>query len=549
MSMLTVFGGDWASIAYACVQKVDVRNSARFLLSGGYRWYTATYGASTHYHIDGVYTMINAQGKRSAALASVGSGILLTVLKLIVGFATGSLGILAEAAHSALDLVAAAVTFGVVHVAEQPPDENHPYGHARAENLGALAETVLLVVTALWVLWHAYERIFVHVELPVVTFWSFLVMVISLGVDWTRSRALKRAAETYHSQALAADAAHFANDMLGTGVVIIALGVLEVSRRTTLIPSWIAERADAVAAVIVALIALYVSWTLGRRAIHALMDDVPHDLNTRLTERVEQLPNVLSNSVRVRSRFVGEQPYVDVSFKVPRGRSLDETQLISDAAREAVRQELPDADVVVNVDPARTEREGYATAVYAAANRLGQSVHNLDVFQLQQGLHVNFDLEVPSHWTLAQAHATSEDLSAALADELPAGVQINVHLEPRRDDPQPAVHFPQVQAEIEAALHAIPESNNVTRIESFLIESGVVVTLACAYPSTLPLTDVHKSMASLERALRHSVPTIVRVQLDPEIAAPVETRPSQRLSRHREAAADNSSRSSAGQDR
>lgn len=465
------------------------------------------------------------------------------MLKLIVGFATGSLGILAEAAHSALDLVAAAVTFGVVHVAEQPPDENHPYGHARAENLGALAETVLLVATAIWVLWHAYVRIFVQTELPVVTIWSFLVMLISLGVDFTRSRALARAAETYRSQALAADAAHFANDMLGTAVVIVALVVLEVSRRTTLIPVWFAHRADALAAAIVALIALYVSWNLGRRAIRALMDDVPHDLNTRLTARVEQVPSVLSNSVRVRSRFVGEQPYVDISLKVPRGRSLDEAQLISEAAREVVRQELPDADVVINVDPARTEREGYATAVYAAANRLGQSVHNLDIFQLQHGLHVSLDLEVPSHWTLAQAHASSEQLSEALAEELPAGMRINIHLEPRRDDPQPAVHFPQLQAEIEAAVRTLPESHNVTRIESFLIDGGAVVMLACAYPPNLPLTEVHQSMAGLERAIRHSVPSIVRVLLDPEIAAPVNTRPSQRLGRQRESTTDGSGRS------
>lgn len=99
-----------------------------------------------------------AHGKRSAALASVGSGLLLTGLKLVVGFLTGSLAILSEAAHSALDLLAAGVTYGVVHVAEQLPDANHPYGHARAEHLGALAETVLLVVTGAWVLWNTGER-------------------------------------------------------------------------------------------------------------------------------------------------------------------------------------------------------------------------------------------------------------------------------------------------------------------------------------------------------------------------------------------------------
>src|SRR6476661_8551345 len=140
--------------------------------------------------------------KRSAALASILSGVLLTALKLAVGIGTGSLAILAEAAHSALDLLAAGLTFLVVQIADLPPDENHPYGHARAENLGALAEAVLLVVTAIWVLRESYLRIFVHPEMPEISIWAFVVMIVSLVVDWRRSRSLKRAAQQFKSEAL-----------------------------------------------------------------------------------------------------------------------------------------------------------------------------------------------------------------------------------------------------------------------------------------------------------------------------------------------------------
>lgn len=145
--------------------------------------------------------MAPALTKRGAALASIGSGLLLTILKLVVGLATGSLAILAEAAHSALDLLAAGITFMVVHIADLPPDENHPYGHARAENLGALAETVLLVVTALWVLRELFTRVFIHTEQPEVNIWALAVLVVSLVVDWRRSRALRRAAAEFKSQA------------------------------------------------------------------------------------------------------------------------------------------------------------------------------------------------------------------------------------------------------------------------------------------------------------------------------------------------------------
>src|SRR5690349_24079832 len=142
--------------------------------------------------------------KRSAALASVFSGVLLTALKLAVGIATGSLAILAEAAHSALDLLAAGITFMVVQIADLPPDENHPYGHARAEHLGALAEAVLLVVTAVLVLRESYLRIFVHPEMPEISAWAFGGMIVSLIVDWRRSRALRRAGAESKSDALAA---------------------------------------------------------------------------------------------------------------------------------------------------------------------------------------------------------------------------------------------------------------------------------------------------------------------------------------------------------
>src|SRR3954466_6054876 len=168
--------------------------------------------------------------KRSAALGSILSGVLLTVLKLVVGVATGSLAILAEAAHSALDLLAAGITLLVVQIADLPPDENHPYGHARAEHLGALAEAVLLVVTAVLVLRESYLRIFVHPEKPEISIWAFAVMIISLLVDWRRSRALKRAAEQFKSEALAADAAHFTNDLLSTGVVLAGLALLAISQ-------------------------------------------------------------------------------------------------------------------------------------------------------------------------------------------------------------------------------------------------------------------------------------------------------------------------------
>jgi len=454
--------------------------------------------------------------KRGAALASIGSGVLLTVIKLIVGIATGSLAILAEAAHSALDLLAAGITFLVVEIAELPPDANHPYGHARAEHLGALAETILLILTAIWVLYESYIRIFVHVEQPHLNNWAFIVMGVSLVVDWRRSRSLARAAAEFKSQALAADAAHFSNDMLGAAVVLVSLIVLAIARPLELLPEWLLIRLDAGAAAVVALIALWVSWSMGRRAIRALMDDVPPDLGPRLIRRVAELPSVVPDSVQMRTRFVGTQPYVEVTLGTPRGASLEEAHQLTEAVEAVIRAELAGAEVLVHVEPARTPTEPYSTAVYAAAQRLGLHVHNLDIYQLADAVRVDMDLELPTDLTLGAAHTSSEQLERAICEELGGATIVAVHLEPRRDHVQPAVRYAPLTEELRRVVAQLPHADAVAHVEALLTDEGPIVTLRCAFPPETPLRQVHTAMASLERELRRVIPDVVRVQIDPE---------------------------------
>jgi cation diffusion facilitator family transporter len=454
--------------------------------------------------------------KRSAALASIFSGVLLTVLKLGVGVATGSLAILAEAAHSGLDLLAAGLTFLVVYIADLPPDENHPYGHARAEHLGALAEAVLLVVTGLLVLRESYLRIVIHPEMPEISIWAFAVMIISLAVDWHRSRSLKRAAEQFKSDALAADAAHFTNDLLSTGVVLAGLTLIAITNPGGLLPEWLYIRVDALAAAIVALIALWVSWGMALRAIRALMDDVPADLSRRLVRQVNALPSVVPNSVQMRTRFVGQQPFVEVTLGTPRGGSLEQAHQLTEAVEAVIREELAGANVLVHVEPARTATEPYATAVYAAANRLGLHVHNLDIYQLVESVRVDMDLELPTNLTLGEAHRSSEQLERAICDELGGTTTVAVHLEPRRDQVHPAVRYPPLDAEIQRVVAQLPGADAVGQVETLLTDAGTIITLHCAFPTNTPLSEVHTAMARLERELRRAVPDVVRVQIDPE---------------------------------
>src|SRR5512139_4165280 len=205
--------------------------------------------------------------KRQAALSSVLAAIFLTTFKIIVGLATGSLGILAEAAHSALDLVAALVTFFAVRFSDRPPDEEHPYGHGKIENLSALIETVLLLITSAWIIYEAINRLFFEDVAVDASFWAFLVMGVSIFVDYNRSRLLQRAAQKYNSQALEADALHFSTDIWSSSVVIAGLALVRLS--SWLRVDWLAK-ADAVAAMGVAGIVVYVSLQLGRKTVSDL---------------------------------------------------------------------------------------------------------------------------------------------------------------------------------------------------------------------------------------------------------------------------------------
>ena len=289
------------------------------------------------------------QEKRSAALSSVGAAVFLTGLKIIVGVLTNSLGILAEAAHSALDLVAALVTYLSVRKSDQPPDTHHLYGHGKIENLSALAETGLPLATCVWVIYEAIQRLFFRVVVVDASVWAFVVMLISIIVDVSRSRILKRAAFKYNSQALEADALHFSTDIWSSSVVIVGLiGVRLAELRPGLA---FLHRADAIAALGVAVIVIYVSLQLGRRCVDGLMDAAPAGLAAAIERRVAVIPGV-TDCHQVRVRTSGAHVFVDLHATFSGARSLEDVHRQTEVIEAAVRELEPRADVTVHAEPA-----------------------------------------------------------------------------------------------------------------------------------------------------------------------------------------------------
>jgi len=280
----------------------------------------------------------------SSALAAFG----LTVFKAVIGFATGSLGIVAEAAHSGLDFVAAMITVFAVNKSAKPADRQHPYGHGKVENLSAFFETVLLLVTCFWIIFVAVQRIASRKIEIEVNIWSFIVMAVSILVDISRSRMLYRAANKFNSQALEADALHFGTDIWSSAVVI--LGLFFVKLHDWLNNYEFLHYADAVAAIFVGAIVIKISIKLGKRTIDALMDSAPSGLQEKVINAIEALPPIIDcHSVRIRS--LGHQCFIDLHVLVNGDLTLREAHNLTEKIESVIHEFAPDADIIVHPEP------------------------------------------------------------------------------------------------------------------------------------------------------------------------------------------------------
>jgi cation diffusion facilitator family transporter len=294
------------------------------------------------------FSQEGAHEKRWAAMSSVIAAVGLTGFKIIIGLTTGSLGILAEAAHSGLDLMAAVMTFLAIRISSKPADSTHLYGHGKAENLSALFETLLLLVTCFWIIYEATHRLLFHPVALKVTFWSFAVMITSIAVDISRSRVLYRAARKYHSQALEADALHFSTDIWSSGVVILGLVCVKVS-------GWVPglaflHQADSVAAILVGLIVVYISVKLGVSTVQALLDVAPSGIEGKIVSAVEVLPGV-TDCHNVRVRYSGPQLFVDIHVLVDGNQTLKEAHNLTEEIERTIQNLVPNADVTVHPEP------------------------------------------------------------------------------------------------------------------------------------------------------------------------------------------------------
>ena len=442
--------------------------------------------------------------KKRAALLSVASALVLVSLKAFLVLRTGSLGVLSEALHSGLDLIAAIITFLSVRVSDEPADERHPYGHGKFENFSAFVETGLLLLTALYIIYEGFHRLFfrsVHIAPSVL---AIVILLFALAIDLTRARALSQVVKKYPSDALEADALHFSTDVWSTIVVIAGVGLVWAGE-TWNVP-WLIY-ADALAGLVVAAVILWVGSQLGRRTLDALLDVAPEGLQQEIARAVARMDGVLDVD-RVRVRRAGHRHFVDATVSVARTASLEQVHALSDAIEKRIGEIVP-ADVMVHAEPRAPQGEHLFEAIRAVAQRMGLAIHDLSALQQQGKLFVELHLEVDENLSLRDAHRQATDLEEGIRRLRDGPIEVNIHIEPLGHIATPDAdggEMKQLSRAIEEFLNGLPaeydELVNCHDVHVRQVEHRILASCHCTMKGALPITQIHDVTAALEDRIK-----------------------------------------------
>ena len=453
--------------------------------------------------------------KQRIAAWSLAAAVGLLVFKLLVGLHANSLGILAEAAHSALDLLASALTWVSLRIAARPADANHPFGHGKFESFSAFLEAGLLVATALAIgdaavrRWMAGTAAVMRLDA-----WAFAVMATSMAVDGVRARYLRRASSAYGSDALAADALNYSSDIATSAAVLLGLALVGIGRRWQV--GWLLH-ADTAAALIVAAAMVGLALRLGRRMAGVLLDEAPPALSHDLRQALAGAPGV-TEVERLRLRRMGSRYFVDLQLGLEPASTLERAGQVRQEVAKRILQRLPEADVVVETHPRAQARLGPIEQVQAVALRSNLNIHDLSIYQLGPALDVEFHLELRENMPLAEAHDLVSRLEAAIRHEVPGVREIVTHIEPEAAKVGPAalVDAQDVARRVEALARSAPDMLDCHDIQVRNSRGHLALSCHCSFSDVLPVSEVHERVSRLEAEIRRELPQLFRITIHPE---------------------------------
>jgi cation diffusion facilitator family transporter len=460
--------------------------------------------------------------KQSAAFLSVAAACAITGLKFFVGFLTGSLGMLSDAAHSGVDLIGAGLTFFSVRLSDKPADENHPYGHGKVENLSGFVETFLMLASSVWITAEAVIRIFVHPVEVRHSVWPFVVLLLSIGVDFTRSRKLKTVAERYHSDALAANALHFSSDIWSSVAVLIGLSASWVGSSTlgkNAGLEWL-RFADPVAAIVVSIFILHFAWRLARRTIGALTDAVPQEISGQVLRELQGTDGVLSVD-QARMRRSGGKYFADFTVSLSRQLTFQRTEDLVRDATAAVQRILPEADVIIHTVPRSPDEESIFDKVRAVASRNNVLLHDVSVQSYKGQLRVEQHIEVKETMPLREAHDFVRRIEDEIRRELPQVGSVLTHIESEPatiESPQRLDRNKKLEKGLRHAASSLPEIIDIHEVVTGRMGDKLQLSCHCTLPDEMPMQRVHEVITELEDRFKVECPDVHRVLIHPEPA-------------------------------
>lgn len=434
-----------------------------------------------------------------AALMAIVITFLLAAAKAAVWIATGSLAVLSQALDSVVDVVALGLVFLGVRFASKPPDANHNYGHAKAENLVAFTQTLILGAIALGIGIEAIRRLSGPSPDVSTPWYAFALLGASALIDLWRVRTLLKVARSEGSEALKAGALNLAGDI---GTAVVTLASLAVVRAGF-------ERADAIGGSIVAVVVLFAATRLGKRSADVLMDRAPENPLTQIATAAGRVQGV-AETRRVRVRGAGDQLFADVTVTARRSVSLERAHDIAEEVETEIARSLPGTDVVVHVEPA-AESAGLIERVQAAASRTPgvYEIHNVQVLafgdEVDERLRVTLHAKVPSGTSLGEAHDISERIERSVVGELGGAVRVDTHIEP--------LHLTSLGHDVtvqrrdlvdEIIAIAEAETDVIDCHEVIATQTGddVAVVLHVTGKEDLPLDDMHEASDRIEEAVK-----------------------------------------------
>jgi cation diffusion facilitator family transporter len=446
-----------------------------------------------------------AERKASVALLSLGASGALAALKFAAALATGSLGLLSEALHSLVDFGATGITYVAVKLADRPADDNHHFGHAKIESVAALFEIMLLGLIVIWFAYESISRLLFGGHEVVFSWWAVGVLVLSIIVDLNRSRALQKVANETSSGALAADAAHFHSDMLGSSAVLVGLLLVWAG-----VP-W----GDSAATLVVAAFIAVIAFRLARQTIAVLLDTAPEGIADRIRSMLEEKQHVLSVR-QLRIKPAGPVLFISTIVDVPRTLPVEDVSRLKADIVQSIYVSYPSSDFIVSVNAIELDSETVFEKVQLLAAHAGHAVHHVTVLQLGDRKAVSFDIEFDGKTPLVAAHSMATDLEIRIRQELGPEVEVESHIEPL--EAHALSGSIAVKKDADGISHALNTAaageesmTDVHNIRVRVTEGRYYVHYHCRFDGNSTVEDVHAAVDRVEHRLMKVVPSIKRV--------------------------------------